>query len=152
MNNAGSAPRGANFGNSTLGKVGPAAKNDLVDVDSIMSNRNVKLSKCKTAHLNPINLTTQENVNYNTCNKLINPEHSRLTYPASNYRDVSVNRFYNLLHDPQANIFQPFARNSRLEAKDNFKPELPELWDNRVTPHTYTGQRCGVVCQSQCQS
>jgi len=151
FNHNGAGPR-SSFGTSTIKKVGHAPANDLVDVDSIMSNRNVKLTKSKTGKLNPINLTTHEPTHYIECDNYNHPQHSRLTLPPSNYRDVSINRFYNTLHDPQANIFTPFARNSRLEAKDNYQPELPVLWDDRVAPIEYEDDktRCGIVCRKQC--
>lgn len=151
LNNNGAGPR-SGFGDSTIKRVGPAPKQDLTDVDSILSNRNVKTSKCKRGHLNPINLTTREPFHYPTCDNYTHPQASRLTSPPSNLRGAAINRFYNLLHDPQANIFYPFEHNSRLEAKDNYQPELPELWDDRVEPVEYKGPRtrCGVVCQRDC--
>lgn len=146
----GAGPR-SSFGDSTVtGKAGPAVANDLVDVESVMSNRNVKTSKCKRGHLNPINLTIRKAYNYDICGNYTHPQSTKLTSPPSNYRDISVNRFYNLLHDPQENIFYDFAHNSRLEAKDNWHPDIPQLWDDAVAPIEYQGprQKCGVVCRT----
>ena len=138
LQNNGGGPRNSKFGNSTVtARVGYAPANDLVDVDSIMSNRNMKLTKCKKGKLNPVNLTTQEASHYNECDNFINPEYSRITLPASSYKGASINRFYNTIHDSQANIFTPFARNSKLEAKDNYKPELPQLWEQEAHKHCY---------------
>jgi len=111
--------------------------------------RNVKASKCKRGHVNPINLTTGKPFNYNTCDSYLHPEYSRLSQPASGYKGLPTNRFYNLLNDPQANIFQDFQKNTRLEAKDNWNPEIPLLWNNNVLPVEYKGkpQKCGMTCE-----
>jgi len=150
-NGAGPRATGMGFGNSTLtkGEAGPAPFEDIIDVDSIMSNRNVKTSKCKRGHVNPINLTKKKVHNYNLCNNNNNPEFTRLSYPSSNYRDISVNRFYNLLHDPQQNIFYDMGHNSRLEAKDNWRPDIPEFWEDNVSPVEYKGKqpKCGLTCR-----
>jgi hypothetical protein len=149
-NGAGPRTTGKGFGVSTLeGEAGYAVANDLVDVDSVMSNRNVKTSKCKRGHLNPVNLTTRKAYNYNMCNNYTHPEYTSLSHPRSNYRDIAINRFYNTLHDPQENIFYSFAHNTRLEAKDNYRPDLPEFWEDSVSPTEYKGliQKCGLACQ-----
>jgi hypothetical protein len=153
LNHNGAGPRttGKGFGVSTLeGEAGYAPANDLVDVESVMSNRNVRTSKCKRGKLNPVNLTTRKAHNYDLCNNYTHPEFSKLSHPPSNYRDVAVNRFYNPLHDPQENIFYSFAHNSRLEAKDNYHPDLPEFWEDTVHPVEYKGpqQKCGISCQA----
>ena len=151
LNHNGAGPRSTvyGFGDSTLKKTGYAVQNDLIDVDSIMSNRNVKASKCKRGHVNPINLTTGKPFNYNTCDSYLHPEYSRLSQPASGYKGLPTNRFFNLLNDPQANIFQDFQKNTRLEAKDNWNPEIPLLWNNNVLPVEYKGkpQKCGMTCE-----
>ena len=154
LNTNGAGPRatGKGFGVSTLeGEAGYAVANDLVDVESVMSNRNVKTSKCKRGHLNPVNLTTRKSFNYNLCDNYTNPEYSRLSSPPSNYRDITVNRFYNLLHDPQINVFYDFSHNTRLEAKDNYHPDLPEFWEDNVHPVEYKGpaQTCGLTCSQE---
>jgi len=145
MNHNGAGPRATTngFGDSTLGETGYAPMDDLIDVDSIMSNRNVKTSKCKRGHINPVNLTVhgRELHHYDLCGNYTHPEFSRLTYPPSNYRDISVNRFYNTIHDSQEVIFYPFQHNTRLEAKDNWHPDLPEIWEDKVSPIEYTGKK-----------
>lgn len=141
LNSNGAGPRATTmgFGDGTLFTVGQTPANDLVDVDSICKNLNVKSSRCKKGKYNSVNLATKKQQNYNICTNFTNPEFSRLSYPASNYRDVSVNRFYNLHQNPQEPIFWDTARNSRLESKDNWFPDLPDLWEDYSVPKCYNG-------------
>jgi hypothetical protein len=138
------------FGNSTLTNGKYALFNDNIDVESILSNRNVKTSKCKTGHLNPVNLTQKKSVDYSSCSNIIDPEFSRLSAPSSNYRNMATNRFYNLLHNPQENIFYDFSRNTQLEAKDNWVPELPVPMADKALPVEFIGsgkpKSCGFTC------
>ena len=142
-------PRASNNGRgydvSRSANTGYAASQDLIDVDSILSNRNVKQSKCKTGHMNPIDVTKYKLNNVKICNNFLNPESSRLSYPSSNYRDMPINRFYNLVRDPQANIFWDGAVNSRLEAKDNTPIKIPVLWTDLSGPKPIPGEKtCGI--------
>ena len=111
------------FGNSTIINTSSTPANDLVDIDSIMSNRNVKISKAKKGKLNTINLTKYKNHDYELCGNFTHPEYSRLSYPKYNYRDMAVNRFYDLIYDPQEVIFYPYSHNTQLEATDNWIPK-----------------------------
>lgn len=143
-------PRGGRHGVSKLGTTGYAASQDLIDVDSVLSNRNVKKSKSSLYGVNPVDLTKHKLSHARVCNNYLNPEASRLSYPASTYRDMPINRFYNLPKDPQANIFWNFAVNTRLEATDNHKPDVPVPWADRVQPvekkEEYTS------CQTTCKT
>lgn len=147
-NGAGPRSTTMGFGDGTVMKVGHAPANDLVDVDSIAKNINVKISDCKRGKINPINLTKNKTVNYEQCGNYTSPEYSRLSYPASNYRDISVNRFYNLHYDPQQTIFWDMRTNTRLEAKDNWVPDIPELWQDLTPPVEIKGKplKCGMTC------
>lgn len=137
------------FGVSTVRDVGIAPANDLVDLDSVLSNRNVKESSCITGHVNHINPTKWKNHDQTICNNFLNPERSRLSYPASTFRGMNINRFFNLPNDPQKPIFYDFAVDTRLEAKDNFNIEIPELWGEHTTPIENKKQpynKCGGRC------
>jgi hypothetical protein len=131
-------PRASQFGRgydvSRTSDTGFAPSQDLIDIDSILSNRNVKESKLKSGHYNPINPTKFKTRNSQICNNFNDTENSRLSYPAQNYREVPINRFYNLPKDPQATIFWNFAANSRLEATDNYKPQFSQPWADSVQP------------------
>jgi len=136
----GAGPRASTlgFGDSTLINTTYAPVNDLVDIDSIMSNRNVATSKCKKGKVNHVNLTKFKNHDYKSCDSFTTPEFTQLSYPRSNYRDMAVNRFYNLTNDPQEVIYYPSYTNTRLEAKDNFKPEIPVPFSQTaVRPEEY---------------
>lgn len=99
----------------------PATANYLVDIESILSNRNVHTTKCKNGNLNPINLTKLKQYNLPTNNRFLDPVATHLTLPPIKYREAPIDRFYELTTDPQKPIFWNFAVNTDLEAKDNFK-------------------------------
>jgi hypothetical protein len=109
-----------------------ATAQKLVDVESVLSNRNVKNTKCRRDGVNPINVTKFGVQHQRVCGDFLNPLSSRLTYPTANYRDMAVNRFYDLDRNPQVNIFYDFAVNTKLEAKDNFVTDVPNIWANQM--------------------
>ena len=111
-----------------------APAQELADVESILSNRNVINSRNKSGKVNPINPSHFKLANSRICNKTLDPEYSRLSYPAQNYRAISINRFYNLHTNPQIPIFYDFAVNTQLESKDNYIPNIPNLWEDKVQP------------------
>ncbi len=127
-------PRSSYMGQGVSTTVGSsiATSQKLVDVESILTNRNVKTTKCRRDGVNPINVTKYGVKNLSICNDFLNPLSSRLTYPAANYRDMAVNRFYDLDRNPQINIFYDFAVNTKLEAKDNFVMNIPNMWANQM--------------------
>lgn len=123
-------PRGGFLGAGVSSPTGDvvAASQQNVDVDSVMTNRNVPLSKCKRGKVNPVDITKIKTVNLPECNDYLDGQHSRMTDPTMFYRGAPINRFYDLNKDPQANIFYDWAVNTSLEARDNFVPDLPELY------------------------
>ena len=120
-------PRGSFLGAGVSSPTGDviAAAQQNIDIDSIMTNRNVPLSKCKRGKVNPIDVTRIKTKNLPECNDYLDAQHTKMTDPAMFYRGVAVNRFFDLNKDPQANIFYDWAINTTLEAKDNFVPDLP---------------------------
>ncbi len=139
-------PRSSYMGQGVSSTVGfpIATSQKLVDVESVLTNRNVKTSKCKRDSVNPINVTKFGVKHSRICNDQLNPLSSRLTYPAANYRDLAINRFYNLDRNPQANVFYDFSVNTKLEAKDNFVVELPKLWNDFSSPKSIPGINSSV--------
>jgi hypothetical protein len=113
-------------GVSTIETMGPAMSQRLVDVESELSNRNLPQSRCRTGRVNNYDVNKKQN-NLGVCNKALVPEYSHLTSTPKNFRDVQINRFYNLSRDPQAPIFYDFAVNTTLEAKDNYTPIGPRV-------------------------
>lgn len=127
--------RRGKFGVSTLGSLSAPESQDLADLESVFSNRNVKISKARIGRVNPINpLLSGPVVHQSEC--MTPPENTftRFSHPAQSYRDAGVNRFYDLLHDPQLNIFSDFSINTRLEAKDNYVPDYPKPWADMSQP------------------
>ena len=106
-----------------------AQQGDLVNIESLLSNRNVKKSKCRRDGANPVDVTKFPLKHPRICNNGLDPQSSRLSYPPSNYRDVGINRFYNLNKDPQMNIYWNQSCNSQLETIDNWYGEVPTSWN-----------------------
>jgi len=120
----------------------------LVDVESILSNRNVLASKCKDGKVNDIDVTKFQLQNAKICNDFLDPVSSHLTNPPANYRGMSVNRFFDLPKNPQANIFYDFAINTNLEAIDNYRERVPKLIKfDPALPNTFSKYTTnGTVC------
>jgi len=116
------------FGVSTTAPFKNAAHSqDLTDDESFLSGRTLRASKCRNGKVSIIDMNELKLNDAKICDRQLVSEHTHLTHPAKNYRDVPINRFYNLFRDPQANIFYDFAVNTTLEAKDNFIPVGPKI-------------------------
>lgn len=137
------------FGVSAASLQNPAPLLQLVDVDSILSSRNVLQSKTKSGRVNPIDVSKFKLQHPRICNSFLDPLATHLTNPPQNYRGMSINRFYNLHKPAQANIFYDFAINTKLEAIDNYRERIPriikydptlpaELRDPKNNPFGYT--------------
>jgi hypothetical protein len=144
-------PRG-NYGVSTLTGHKTAPSQALVDLESVLTNRNVLQSKCKDGKVNDIDVSKFKLQHVRACDNYLDPVASRLTNPTANYRGVSINRFHDLDRDPQENIFWSFARNTTLEARDNYRVKVPKLADGDVNPKPVAGQPapCRMNCQGDC--
>lgn len=115
--------------------LGYAEANDLIEVDSIFSNRNTKATKSKKGRVNLENpVESYKLYDSKTCGNELDPLYSKDTHPPSNYRDLEINRFYNLPRNPQNAIFEDFGINTRLEAKDNFNQQSPLPWPELAGP------------------
>lgn len=122
-------------GVSTPRDIGYAEAQDLIEVDSIFSNRNTKHSKSKKGSVNPENpLEMYKLYDSNMCSDYLDPLYSKDTHAPSNYRGMEVNRFYNLPRNPQNVIFEDFSVNTRLEAKDNYRQSTPQIWPELAGP------------------
>lgn len=137
------------FGNSIPETDMIATSQSLVDVDSVFSNRNVKLSKNRNGFVNPVDPIKMLKVqNAKICNNKLDPEYTLTSHPRSTYRGIETNRFYNLGRNPQEVLFWNFAVNSRLEATDNFVPTVPQLWGDKTAPVAEANyyKPCTVKC------
>jgi hypothetical protein len=99
----------------------------LVDVDSVLSNRNVIKSKCKDSSVNPIDVSKFNLQHPRVCNDWLDPIASHLTNPAQDYREVFQNRFIDLGANPQEVIYYDVAINTSLESRDNYRIRIPNL-------------------------
>uniref|UniRef100_A0A6C0ABX2 Uncharacterized protein n=1 Tax=viral metagenome TaxID=1070528 RepID=A0A6C0ABX2_9ZZZZ len=145
-------PRSSYMGNGVSTTVGCqiAPSQDLVDVESILSNRNVPLSKSKAGSVNPIDVTKFKLQHARICDDFLDSSSSRLTDPSKNYRGIAINRFYDLPKNPQANIFYPRAKNTTLEAKDNFRQKVPKVRNvDPALPREYKSKKPGCT-RTQC--
>jgi len=144
-------PRGRYGVSTPLHKTHYNESQYLTDIDSIMSNRNVKLSKCKRSKTNPIDVLKIKTYDKKYCGNYLDPESSLLSYPKDSYRGMGINRFYNTIHNAQDTIFWDFAVNTQLEAKDNYVPEVPIPWsDKKLLPHENKTEyeSCTMSCSS----
>jgi hypothetical protein len=137
---------------TTVGDV-PIPGQALVDVESILSNRNVIASNCKDGKVNDIDVTKFKLQHARVCNDFLDPVATHLTNPSANYRGMSINRFYDLPRNAQSNIYYDFAVNSKLEAKDNYRERVPRLMKfDPALPKELKGKNkpCRYQCHSNC--
>ena len=145
-------PRNGTYGCSTIGDAGYAVSQNQVDVESILSNRNVKANKCRTSDMvNPVNPTTMKPTFAPICDNKMKPSYTRLSHSAKNYRSMGVNRFFDPIFPPQDNIFYDFSRNTVLEAKDNYIPNMPKPW-SQTTGLPVASETGYKQCTMQCNS
>jgi hypothetical protein len=124
---------------------------ELTDIDSIMKNLNVKASRDKRGMVNTIDVFKFKTYDTKLCDRGLDPLSSIATYPKQLYREMSINRFYDLNKNPQVNIFWNWAVNSQLEAKDNYENPYPYFLDNDDTlPTAIQGKPCKTGCKSTC--
>lgn len=117
-------------------EIAPALK--VVDIESDLSNRNLKNSKLRNQEVNFMNSKKYGLKNANICDHFLDPIASRITHPAScMYRGVAINRFYNLNKDPQENIYWDDRHDTKLEMKDNYKMKMPHPIENDTTLPPY---------------
>ena len=125
---------------------------NLVDLESVLTNRNVPASKCKDSHVNKQDLSQYRLNNAQICGNFLNPIATHLTNPAINYKEVAINRFYDLPKNPQANVYYPSAINTKLEAKDNYRPRLPCIVKNdpSLPKECRSKKQCIYKCYEEC--
>lgn len=144
------------YGVSTVGDINATSQRlRNTDIESILSNRNVMASKCRDAMVNPIDVTKFTLQHARTCNDFLDPIATRLTNPSANYRGMSINRFFDLPKNPQANIYWDGAVNTKLEAKDNFRERVPRLMRYDPTlPKELKGRTkpCQYTCSTGCNA
>lgn len=140
------------YGDSTTVGHTTAPAQDLVDVESILSNRNVVASKCKDGKVNDIDVNRFKLQHARICNDFMDPVATHLTNPPQNYREMAINRFYDLPTPPQSVIFWNFAVNTQLEATDNYFEKIQKISAFDPTlPREYKGKNtCNYPGKSNC--
>jgi hypothetical protein len=139
--------------NIAVANPSPTPAQDLTDIDSIMKNLNVKASRDKRGMVNNIDVFKFKTYDTKLCDRSLDPLSSIATYPKQLYREMSINRFYDLNINPQVNIYYDWAVNSQLEAKDNYDNPYPYFLDGDYslpTPIPGKSQPCKTVCNSNC--
>lgn len=119
-------PRSSSGVSTTVGST-VAEKQKSIDIENILSNRNVRPSKCKHGKVNTADLNSYSLKHARICDNTLNPISSRLTHPSKNYKGMTINRFYDLHKNPQAPIYWNSAANTRLEARDNYVVNYPNI-------------------------
>lgn len=126
---------------------------ELVDIDSIMSNRNVKQDRSKRGMVNDVDVFKFKTYDVKYCDRGLDPLSSIATYPKQLYREMSINRFYDLNLNPQTNIYYDWATNTQLEAKDNYDYPYPFSLDgDKSLPKEVKGKskQCETTCKQNC--
>ena len=85
------------------------------------------------------------------CNSnVLETESSRLTHPIQNYKELSIDRFYDLDRNAQKPIFWNFSINSKLEAIDNYVMDCPVPMKQDKFPAGFykkvQTKQCRTVC------
>jgi hypothetical protein len=117
-----------------IASAGVSPFNQVIDVDSIMSNRNVKQERTKKGKVNPVDINKFKLYDSPECNHFLDPLNTTLTTPKQLYREMSINRFYNQNLPNDKPIFWNFEINSRLQAADNFDNPYPYSVAGNVEP------------------
>jgi hypothetical protein len=142
--------------NTCINEIAPSQSPEIVNIESILTNRNIVSSKNKKYGVNPLNVSKLNTRNVRLCENYLDPISSKLSYPAANYRELGINRFYDLNKNHQNIIYMEDAIDTHLEAIDNYIVDLPELWDQNagmptaepVPKKCKTIKICPVACNS----
>jgi len=123
-------PRGQNMNTSVI------TNENLVDVDSLLTNRRKIASDCKDGLVTDINFKDYKKYNLPLCDRFMDRNDSRLSHPLHNYRGMTIDWFFEPRvnnRDEQCNLFWNFEENTRLTAKDNYRPDIPIPYDQYLT-------------------
>lgn len=96
----------------------------LIDIENKLLNRDVGPSRTIGGGVSDLDVKKIKLNDVNPCGKFSNESFTRLTQPPILHREVAIDRFYDLLDDPQSHIYDSVARNTRLEARDNWFPQV----------------------------
>jgi hypothetical protein len=107
-----------------------------IDVESMLYRLPIMAAKCDKGELVDYDMKTYNPVHEPMCIKYLDRDDTRLSHPVQHYRELYIDRFFDLPKDPQEPIFWDFAVNTRLQARDNFTPIYPTPIDvEQQLPH-----------------
>lgn len=122
------------------------------DVESILRGHS-KIHSKSNRQQTPDSLQHYKTKATNDCPDALETEYTRYTYPPFDIRGLNVPdlHFDYPLHDPQCQIFEDFAVNTRLQAKDNHRSVWQIPFDQRdLLPTERLGRvkncRVGLNC------
>ena len=100
----------------------PSQVGDKIDVDSVLRGI-TKIHSKSNAQQMPHELPKTQTKPLTDCSDALESEYSRFVTPAYDIRGLSTDdlRLSYPMHDPQCQIFENFAVNTRLQAKDNHR-------------------------------
>jgi|SRR5579872_329143 len=104
------------------GQEDSVAVGQQIDVDSILRGVSKINSKSNEQQV-PDSIDGYYKFNLYDCNELLESEYTRYTFPSYDIKGLTVRdlRFEYPLFDPQCQIFEDFAVNTKLAAKDNHR-------------------------------
>lgn len=98
---------------------------DLVDIESVLKNQSYPRVGCgrdnvRLLDVNEINPDVGPN-----CGKWITPMDTLMTHPKQYYKELQVDRFYDLERPQESGVFWDYAVNERLAGKDAHVERYP---------------------------
>jgi hypothetical protein len=123
---------------------------NVIDTESILTNRNMIASKSRMAEVNTFDIDSlaKKQAGMGMCNDKIIPIQTHLEMPPYGTRELLTDRFIDLPKNPQINIFWDFAINTQLEAKDNFVQKKQKMIDPYLAlpPRKKSNYFCDINC------
>lgn len=107
---------------------------ESVSVENMLSGRESTSKGLKGGRVTTINMNkyTQKLNHKNICPKILNPITSSLNMPVKSFREMTINRFYDLnLPIELTDSRFSYGRTTRMEAKDNHVEKMPYMIDQK---------------------
>src|SRR5271170_4662723 len=98
---------------------------DLVDKETILKNQSYPYVGCGRDKVRLLNSNEKNKDLKGFCNKWITPQESLMTHPKSYYRELQIDRFYDLQRPQESFVSWDYQINSKQQAKDAFVQKFP---------------------------
>jgi hypothetical protein len=116
MNPYGSVPNA--YWNNSLNR-------NIVDAESVLLQHSYPTIGCGRDRIYLLN-TNERNVDLKPfCNKFLIPEDTLLSFPKDYYRELQIDRFYDLQRPQESFVHFDFSQNTRQISKDTFIQRMP---------------------------